>query len=71
MPVVKVFTAKYCTVAKSAMVSISASVTPPMIAGRASGIATRKKLRHGPQPSVRLTSSTQIDCDRKAARASR
>jgi hypothetical protein len=40
MPVVKVLTPKYCTVPKSASVSISASATPPAIAGRASGIAT-------------------------------
>jgi len=39
MPVVKVRTAKCCTVPKSASTSISASATPPTIAGRASGAA--------------------------------
>ena len=71
MPVVKVLTPKYWTVPKSASVSISASATPPAIAGRASGIATLKKLPQAPRPSVRLTSSMQVHCSRKAARARR
>ena len=71
MPVVKVSTPKYWTVPKSARASISASATPPAIAGRASGTATSRKLPQGPRPSVRLTSIMQVHCSRKAARASR
>ena len=47
MPVVKVSTPKYCTVPKSASVSISASATPAAIAGRASGRATRAEAAPG------------------------
>ena len=71
MPVVNVSTPKYCTVPKSPSVSISASATPPMIAGRASGRDTCRKLCHGVRPSVRLTSIAQTDWSRKATRASR
>ena len=71
MPVVKVPTPKYCTAPKSASASMSDRVSPAMIAGRARGRATAKKERQGPQPRVRLTSRTQTDCSRKAARASR
>ena len=41
------------------------------IAGEVEGKATVAKVRHGPLPSVRLTSSTQIDWFRNAARVSR
>jgi hypothetical protein len=71
MPVVNVSTAKYSTVAKSASVSIRARVNPAASAGRAKGRATPKKLPQAPRPSVRLASSTQTDCSRKAARARR
>ena len=50
---------------------MSASAVPAAIAGRASGSATRRKLLQGVQPRVRLTSSAQTDCSRKAARDSR
>ena len=49
----------------------NANDKPVIIAGRANGNATRKKLCHWFEPSVRLTSSTQIDCSRNAARASK
>ena len=61
MPVVKVETPKYCTVPKSARVSINASDSPAIIAGRANGRATNRKVRQGPLPRVRLASSTQMD----------
>jgi len=41
------------------------------MAGRAIGRATAQNVRQGPRPSVRLTSSTPLDCCRKADRASR
>ncbi len=70
MPVVKVSTPKYCTAPNSLRVSISASDTPPTMAGRASGMAMLVNSRQGPRPRVRPTSSTHTDCSRKLARAS-
>ncbi len=71
MPVVKVRSAKCCTVPKSARVSISTSPTPPASAGRASGSATCQNVRPSEWPSVRETSTRQVLCWRKAARQSR
>jgi hypothetical protein len=71
MPVVNVSTAKYCTVPKSASVSINASDSPAAIAGRAIGRATVKKLPQAVRPSTRLASSRQTDCETKAARVRR
>ena len=51
--------------------SISARLTPTAIAGRASGIATRKKTCRRFAPSVRATSSVAADCIRKSARTGR
>ena len=71
MPAVKVGTAKNSTVPNSFRVSMRASATPTAMAGRAIGIATRRKLRSGPWPRVRLASKRQKHCSTKAARASR
>jgi hypothetical protein len=71
MPVVKVRTAKYCTVPKSASVSISASATPPTMAGRASGRASRRKHRGREWPRVREASTRHTLCCWKAPRQSR
>ena len=71
MPVVKVRTAKCCTVPKSASVSISASATPPTIAGRAIGRARRRKHDPSEWPRVREASSRQTLCCWKALRQSR
>jgi hypothetical protein len=71
MPVVKVCTAKYLTVPKSAKVSIKANATPPAIAGRASGSETRRKLCQGDRPSDRATSIIAPPRSMKAVRAIR
>jgi hypothetical protein len=71
MPVVKVRTAKNWTVPKSARVSISASATPPMMAGRASGRASRRKQRGREYPRVRDASTKHTLCCWKAPRQSR
>ena len=53
MPVAKVCTPKWATVPKSAMVSISARMTPPAMAGRAIGSEMRQNEDQGVWPSVR------------------
>ena len=71
MLTVRVETPRYCTAPRSFMHSISASATPAASAGRASGSATDQKAPADVRPSVRATSSTQIDCCTKLARAER
>ena len=71
MPAVRVGTAKKSMVPNSFSVSISARATPTATAGRASGIATVKKLATGPRPRVRLASNTPKLCSMNAARARR
>ncbi len=71
MLTVNVETPRYCTAPKSLRDSIRASAMPAASAGRARGRATAQKAPADVRPSVRATSSTQIDCCTKLARAER
>ena len=65
---VSVRTPKNSEAPMSFSASIKARLTPMAIAGRASGIATRRKTRMRFAPSVRATSSVAVDCIWKTAR---
>ena len=71
MALVNVCTPSRFTLPKSASASISASATPPRIAGRAIGTATRSTARSGVRPSPRAASTSSAPWLRKALRASR
>src|SRR5215211_1633328 len=69
MALVKVCTPSRFTVPKSASASISASRTPPRIAGRARGTPTRRIARARDMPRPRAASISVRDWPRKAERA--
>ena len=61
IPVVKVGIAKCSTAPKSEIVSIATIISPAIIAGLASGRASRRKVSFFDNPSVLAVSKTSLD----------